>query len=113
MKSDSVIGSTKACIRMVAQCTIAGARGDPVIGTDYVAEVVMGFSTKFGDGAHGLAPLNGLAKHQTCALTRTLGTLENLVERAPTAGLEDLRPGHPNETSHGITYAKISAFLHG
>lgn len=50
-KSDFVIGNIKARIRMVAQYAIAGARGGLVIGTDHAAEAVMGFFTKFGDGA--------------------------------------------------------------
>ncbi|VFT10112.1 NAD synthetase [Pseudomonas aeruginosa] len=73
----------------------------------------MGFFTKFGDGACDLAPLSGLAKHQVRALARALGAPENLVEKIPTADLEDLRPGHPDEASHGVTYAEIDAFLHG
>ena len=72
-KSDFVIGNIKARIRMVAQYAIAGARGGLVIGTDHAAEAVMGFFTKFGDGACDLAPLSGLAKHQVRALARALG----------------------------------------
>lgn len=84
-KSDFVIGNIKARIRMVAQYAIAGARGGLVIGTDHAAEAVMGFFTKFGDGACDLAPLSGLAKHQVRALARALGAPENLVEKIPTA----------------------------
>ncbi|MBH9438355.1 ammonia-dependent NAD(+) synthetase [Pseudomonas aeruginosa] len=112
-KSDFVIGNIKARIRMVAQYAIAGARGGLVIGPDHAAEAVMGFFTKFGDGACDLAPLSGLAKHQVRALARALGAPENLVEKIPTADLEDLRPGHPDEASHGVPYAEIDAFLHG
>lgn len=112
-KNDFVIGNIKARIRMVAQYAIAGARGGLVIGTDHAAEAVMGFFTKFGDGACDLAPLSGLAKHQVRALARALGAPENLVEKIPTADLEDLRPGHPDEASHGVTYVEIDAFLHG
>ncbi|MBG7042845.1 ammonia-dependent NAD(+) synthetase [Pseudomonas aeruginosa] len=112
-KSDFVIGNIKARIRMVAQYAIAGARGGLVIGTDHAAEAVMGFFTKFGDGACDLAPLSGLAKHQVRALARALGAPEHLVEKIPAADLEALRPGHPAEASHGVTYAEIDAFLHG
>ncbi|MBH9345643.1 ammonia-dependent NAD(+) synthetase [Pseudomonas aeruginosa] len=112
-KSDFVIGNIKARIRMVAQYAIAGARGGRVIGTDHAAEAVMGCFTKFGDGACDLAPLSGLAKHQVRALARARGAPENLVEKIPTADLEDLRPGPPDEASHGVTYAEIDAFLHG
>ena len=35
------------------------------------------------------------------------------MEKVPTADLEDLSPGKPDEASHGVTYAEIDAFLHG
>lgn len=110
---DFVVGNTKARMRMVAQYTIAGARAGLVIGTDHAAEAVMGFFTKFGDGACDLAPLSGLVKNQVRAIARSFGAPESLVEKVPTADLEDLAPGKPDEASHGVTYAQIDAFLHG
>ena len=110
---DFVMGNTKARMRMVAQYTIAGARQGLVIGTDHAAEAVMGFFTKFGDGACDLAPLSGLVKNQVRAIARSFGAPQSLVEKIPTADLEDLVPGKPDEASHGVTYAEIDAFLHG
>ncbi|MBX8486983.1 ammonia-dependent NAD(+) synthetase [Pseudomonas cichorii] len=110
---DFVLGNTKARIRMVAQYTIAGAYQGLVVGTDHAAEAVMGFFTKFGDGACDLAPLSGLVKNQVRAIARHFGAPESLVEKVPTADLEDLVPGKPDEASHGVTYAEIDAFLHG
>lgn len=110
---DFVLGNTKARMRMVAQYTIAGARQGLVIGTDHAAEAVMGFFTKFGDGACDLAPLSGLVKNQVRSIARHFGAPESLVEKIPTADLEDLSPGKPDEASHGVTYAEIDAFLHG
>ncbi len=110
---DFVLGNTKARMRMIAQYTIAGATQGLVIGTDHAAEAVMGFFTKFGDGACDLAPLSGLVKNQVRAIARSFGAPESLVEKVPTADLEDLAPGKPDEASHGVTYAEIDAFLHG
>ncbi|SEM87799.1 NH(3)-dependent NAD(+) synthetase [Pseudomonas sp. ok272] len=110
---DFVLGNTKARMRMVAQYTIAGAAHGLVIGTDHAAEAVMGFFTKFGDGACDLAPLSGLVKNQVRAIARDFGAPESLVEKIPTADLEDLSPGKPDEASHGVTYSEIDAFLHG
>lgn len=110
---DFVLGNTKARMRMVAQYTIAGAASGLVIGTDHAAEAVMGFFTKFGDGACDLAPLSGLVKNQVRSIARHFGAPESLVEKVPTADLEDLSPGRPDEASHGVTYAEIDAFLHG
>ncbi|WP_312935972.1 ammonia-dependent NAD(+) synthetase [Pseudomonas sp.] len=110
---DFVLGNAKARMRMLAQYAIAGARGGLVIGTDHAAEAVMGFFTKFGDGACDLTPLGGLVKNQVRAIARRFGAPESLVEKVPTADLEDLEPGKPDEASHGVTYQQIDAFLQG
>jgi NAD+ synthase len=112
-RRDFVVGNIKARIRMVAQFAIANANNGLVIGTDHAAEAVMGFFTKFGDGACDLAPLSGLVKHQVRAIARHLGAPQHLVMKTPTADLEELRPGKPDEEAHGVSYAEIDAFLHG
>lgn len=112
-KRDFVLGNTKARMRMVAQYTIANARQGLVIGTDHAAEAVMGFFTKFGDGACDLTPLAGLVKHQVRELAAALGAPEQLVMKVPTADLEELSPGKPDEDSYGVSYQTIDAFLQG
>lgn len=112
-RRDFVVGNIKARIRMVAQFAIANANNGLVIGTDHAAEAVMGFFTKFGDGACDLAPLSGLVKNQVRAIAKYLGAPQHLVQKTPTADLEELRPGKPDEEAHGVTYAEIDAVLHG
>ena len=112
-RRDFVVGNIKARLRMVAQFAIANANDGLVIGTDHAAEAVMGFFTKFGDGACDLAPLSGLVKGQVRAIAKQLGAPENLVFKVPTADLEELHPGKPDEEAHGVSYAEIDAFLHG
>lgn len=110
---DFVLGNTKARMRMVAQYTIANARQGLVIGTDHAAEAVMGFFTKFGDGACDLTPLAGLVKGQVRQIAAALGAPPQLVKKVPTADLEELKPGKPDEDAHGVTYLEIDAFLQG
>ena len=112
-RRDFVMGNVKARIRMVTQFAIANANNGLVIGTDHAAEAVMGFFTKFGDGACDLAPLSGLVKGQVRAIAKHLGAPDNLVFKVPTADLEELRPGKPDEDAHGVSYGEIDAFLHG
>lgn len=112
-KRDFVLGNTKARMRMVAQYTIANARQGLVIGTDHAAEAVMGFFTKFGDGACDLTPLAGLVKGQVRQLAAALGAPAQLVDKVPTADLEELAPGRPDEEAHGVAYRDIDAFLLG
>ncbi|MET1080899.1 MAG: ammonia-dependent NAD(+) synthetase [Pseudomonas sp.] len=112
-RNDFVMGNIKARMRMVAQYAIANAHNGLVIGTDHAAEAVMGFFTKFGDGACDLAPLSGLVKHQVRAIAEDLGAPHALVFKVPTADLEELTPGKPDEDAYGVTYVEIDAFLHG
>jgi len=110
---DFVLGNTKARMRMVAQYTIANAHRGLVIGTDHAAEAVMGFFTKFGDGACDLTPLAGLVKGQVRELAAVLGAPEQLVHKVPTADLEELFPGKPDEAAQGVSYREIDDFLQG
>lgn len=106
-------GNVKARMRMVAQYAIAGERGLLVVGTDHAAEAVTGFFTKFGDGACDVAPLTGLTKSQGAAMLRELGAPERLWQKAPTADLLDGAPGQTDESSLGVSYAEIDAYLSG
>lgn len=112
-RRDFVRGNTKARMRMVAQYAIANANDGLVIGTDHAAEAVMGFFTKFGDGACDLTPLEGLVKGQVREIAKYLGAAEKLYLKVPTADLEELIPGKPDEDAHGVSYKEIDAFLHG
>lgn len=112
-KQDFVKGNVKARARMVAQYTLANFMNGLVVGTDHAAEAVMGFFTKFGDGACDLAPLTGLTKGQVRSIAAELGAPAMLVKKVPTADLEELKPGRPDEDAHGVTYEQIDALLLG
>lgn len=110
---DFVTGNLKARQRMIAQYAVAGARGGLVIGTDQAAEALMGFFTKYGDGACDVVPLTGLTKRQVRALASALGAPDRLVNKEPTADLETLNPGKADEEALGVTYQEIDDFLEG
>ena len=106
-------GNVKARARMVSQYHIAGILGGLVLGTDHSAENITGFFTKWGDGACDLAPLFGLSKRQVRLLAKNLGAPSILVDKAPTADLEDLEPGKTDEDALGISYDELDNFLEG
>ncbi|MBL3557722.1 ammonia-dependent NAD(+) synthetase [Marinobacter denitrificans] len=108
---DFVLGNIKARQRMVAQYAVAGTRGGLVVGADQAAEALMGFFTKYGDGACDVAPLTGLNKSQVRLLGQQLGAAESLVDKLPTADLESLAPQKPDHEALGVTYQEIDAFL--
>ena len=112
-KRDFAKGNVKARTRMVAQYTLANFVNGLVVGTDHAAEAVMGFFTKFGDGACDLAPLTGLVKSQVRRIAADLGAPAGLVGKIPTADPEELQPGKPDEDAYGLSYEQIDAFLLG
>ena len=98
---------------MIAQFALAGGLKGLVIGTDHAAEAVMGFFTKFGDGAADILPLAGLNKRRVRAVGKHLGAPEELVFKVPTADLENNAPLRPDEDAYGVTYDQIDDFLEG
>src|SRR5690606_10116631 len=110
---DFLHGNIKARQRMIAQYAVAGAHGGLVVGTDHAAEALMGFFTKFGDGAADLTPLTGLNKRRVRALAQAMGAPDSLVMKVPTADLESLSPLKPDEDAFGVTYGDIDDFLEG
>ncbi|MEU6809971.1 ammonia-dependent NAD(+) synthetase [Streptomyces sp. NPDC046831] len=110
---DFVHGNIKARQRMIVQYAVAGAHDGLVVGTDHAAEAVSGFFTKFGDGAADVVPLTGLTKRRVRAVTEALGAPSELVRKTPTADLETLDPGKPDEEALGVTYNDIDDFLEG
>ncbi len=112
-KIDFSKGNVKARARMASQYHIAGIVGGLVLGTDHSAENITGFFTKWGDGACDLAPLFGLSKRQVRMLAKHLGAPSILVDKDPTADLEDLEPGKTDEDALGISYDQLDNFLEG
>ncbi len=110
---DFLVGNIKARQRMIAQYAIAGAHAGLVVGTDHAAEALMGFFTKFGDGAADITPLAGLNKRRVRALAAALGAPDALVYKVPTADLESLTPLKPDEDAFGVSYEQIDDFLEG
>lgn len=112
-REDFLLGNIKARQRMIAQFALAGANRGLVIGTDHAAEALMGFFTKYGDGAADILPLSGLNKRRVRALAAQLGAPADLVAKVPTADLENLVPLRPDEDAYGVTYDQIDDFLEG
>ncbi|WOT03899.1 ammonia-dependent NAD(+) synthetase [Shewanella youngdeokensis] len=112
-KIDFVKGNVKARMRMVAQYEIAGLVGGLVVGTDHSAENITGFYTKWGDGACDMAPLFGLNKRQVRQIAQYLEAPDILVNKAPTADLEEGQPQLEDEIALGLTYDQIDDFLEG
>ena len=106
-------GNIKARERMVVQYAIAGAHNGAVVGTDHAAENFSGFYTKYGDGAADLTPLFRLDKRQGKQMLKFLNCPEHLYHKAPTADLEENKPGLPDEVALGVSYRDADDYLEG
>jgi NAD+ synthase len=112
-QEDFIRGNIKARQRMIAQYAVAATHSGLVVGTDHAAEAVMGFFTKFGDGACDVTPLTGLNKRRVRAIASALGAPDKLIYKVPIADLENLAPQRPDEDVYGISYDDIDDFLEG
>ncbi len=109
--SDFAKGNMKARERMETQYLHANLNNLGVVGTGHAAEAVMGFCTKYGDGAADIAPLWGLTKRQGRAMLQALGAPAVFMTKAPTADLLDGTPGQPDENELGLAYDSIDDYL--
>jgi NAD+ synthase len=80
-----------------------------VVGTSNKTEILLGYSTLFGDSACALNPIGDLYKTQIRQLSRALGVPEVIVAKPPTA---DLWLGQTDETELGFTYADVDPLLY-
>jgi NAD+ synthase len=79
-----------------------------VVGTSNKTELLLGYSTQWGDAAHALNPLGDLYKHQVWQLARYLDLPNRVVEKAPSA---DLFEGQTDEDELGFGYRDADRIL--
>ena len=70
-----------------------------VVGTGNKTEILLGYTTLFGDSACALNPLGDLYKTQVRQLSRALGVPAAIVDKPPTA---DLWLGQTDEGNWGL-----------
>jgi NAD+ synthase len=80
-----------------------------VVGTSNKTELLLGYSTRWGDSAYDLNPIGDLYKAQVRALARHLGCPRAILEKPPSA---DLVPGQTDEEDLGVTYDDADRVLH-
>ena len=79
-----------------------------VLGTSNKSELLIGYSTRWGDGAHDINPLGDLYKTQVWQIAEHIGVPERIVKKKPSA---DLWPGQTDEGEIGITYHTLDQIL--
>ena len=102
-------GNKMARERMSILFDLSKKLGALVAGTSNKSEILLGYSTIFGDNASSLNPIGDLYKQQVWQLSRFLAIPEQVVAKRPTA---DLWPGQTSEGELGFEYAMADEVLY-
>ncbi len=104
------LGNIKARLRMIFLYQFANSKNALVCGTSNKTELMVGYFTKYGDGASDILPIGDLYKTQVYQLSRYVGIPQEILKKPPTAGLWK---GQTDEKELGITYEKLDKILYG
>lgn len=102
-------GNIMARCRMIVLFDQSVVFNGLVVGTGNKTEILLGYTTLFGDSACAFNPLGDLYKTQVRQLARDMGIPEAIIGKAPTA---DLWSGQTDEGELGFTYAEVDKLLY-
>jgi len=102
-------GNFTARTRMAVLFDQAKKHGALVLGTSNKSEILLGYSTIFGDNASSINPLGDLYKTQVWQLARDRGLPDAIVDKTPSA---DLWPGQTDEGELGFSYGLADEVLY-
>ena len=102
-------GNIMARCRMIVLYDQSESFGGLVIGTSNKTEILLGYSTIFGDSAAAINPIGDLYKTQVRQLSRAMGVHDAIVDKAPSA---DLWANQTDEDELGFTYAEVDKLFY-
>ena len=102
------IGNIKSRIRMVILYYQSNLVNGLVLGTTNKTESLIGYYTKFGDGACDIEPIIHLYKHQVKDMSRLVGVPESIIGKKPSAGLWEAQT---DEEELGMSYDRLDRIL--
>jgi len=101
-------GNVLARLRMIVLYDRSADFQGLVVGTGNKTEILLGYTTLYGDSACALNPLGDLYKTQVRQLARAIGVPEVIVAKPPSA---DLWAGQTDEGELGFTYERVDQLL--
>lgn len=101
-------GNIMARQRMIILFDQSEAFKGLVLGTGNKTEILLGYSTLYGDSACALNPIGDLYKTQVRQLSHDMGIARVLIDKAPSA---DLWAGQTDEGELGFTYEEVDKLL--
>ncbi|KZX11853.1 NAD+ synthase [Methanobrevibacter oralis] len=103
------IGNLKARIRMSIIYYFANSKNYLVCGTGNKSENLIGYFTKYGDGACDIEPIGDLYKTNVYELSKYLNIPQELIDKPPRAGLWN---NQTDEDEIGMTYELLDKILY-
>ncbi len=102
-------GNIMARARMIVAYDQSEAFRGLVVGTGNKTEILLGYTTLYGDSACALNPIGDLYKTQIRQLARALEIPESIITKPPSA---DLWAGQTDEGELGFTYEEVDKLLY-
>jgi len=102
-------GNIMARARMIVAYDQSEAFKGLVVGTGNKTEILLGYTTLYGDSACALNPIGDLYKTQVRQLARALKIPEVILAKPPSA---DLWTGQTDEGELGFTYEEVDRLLY-
>ncbi|MBU2611664.1 MAG: NAD+ synthase [Chloroflexi bacterium] len=102
-------GNIMARARMIVAYDQSEAFKGLVVGTGNKTEILLGYTTLYGDSACALNPIGDLYKTQVRQLARALNIPEDIIAKPPSA---DLWQGQTDEGELGFTYEEVDKLLY-
>ena len=103
------LGNIMARLRMIVLYDQSEAFHALPVGTGNKTEILLGYTTLFGDSASAINPLGDLYKTQARQLARAVGVPAAIIDKPPTA---DLWVGQTDEGELGFTYEEVDQLLY-
>ncbi|HEY9076401.1 MAG TPA: NAD+ synthase [Anaerolineaceae bacterium] len=102
-------GNIMARQRMIVIYDQSAAFNGLVVGTGNKTEIMLGYTTLYGDSACAINPIGDLYKTQVRQLASAIGVPQSIISKPPSA---DLWLGQTDEGELGFTYAEVDRLLY-
>jgi len=102
-------GNIMARARMILLYDQTEAFNGLAVGTSNKTEILLGYSTLWGDSAAAMNPIGDLYKTQARQLARAMGIPSVIIDKPPSA---DLWVGQTDEDELGFTYEDVDKLLY-
>jgi NAD+ synthase len=102
------LANLKPRLRMTTLYYFANHLNYLVAGTGNKSEILIGYFTKYGDGACDILPLGDLLKTQVRELAVSLGIPDEIIKRTPSAGLWKEQT---DEGEIGLSYSDLDRII--